>query len=322
MPKVFITSTIPENGVKMLKAHGFDVDMNHGSKPIGDQELKKVFSTYDAVLSFIFDKVDEDTIKSAGPNLKIIANFAVGFDNIDVLFAKRHGIVVCNTPGVASSAVAEHVFALALAVSKNIVNADKFVRMGKYKNWDGNLFVSPELWGKTIGIVGMGRIGTYVANIAYGGFKMKVLYHDIVKSEDLEMLTEAKFSSLEVLLKQSDLVSLHVPLLPKTKHLLGKAEFKMMKETAILINTARGAVVDEKALIDALGEGQIAGAGLDVYEFEPHIPHELTTLGNVVLTPHTGSATLECREEMAAIAAQNIIDVFAGKTPFGLVKVS
>ncbi len=322
MPKVYITNTIPHVGVKMLKAHGFDVDMNSSNKPISKPELKDVLSTYYAVLSYIPDKIDEEIIKSAGQGLKIISNFAVGFDNIDVLSAKRHGIVVCNTPGVANQAVAEHVFALILSVAKNILNADRFVRMGKFKNWDGNLFVSPELWGKSIGIVGMGRIGTFVASIAYGGFRMKVLYHDIVRSEDLEMLTEAKFCTLEHLLKESDVVSLHVPLLPTTRHLISKEEFRLMKETAILVNTARGPIVDEKALIEALKEGQIAGAGLDVFEHEPHIPHELTTLGNAILTPHIGSATLECREEMATIAAQNIIDVFDGKTPFGLVKVS
>ncbi|MBI3282499.1 D-glycerate dehydrogenase, partial [Candidatus Curtissbacteria bacterium] len=184
------------------------------------------------------------------------------------------------------------------------------------------LFVSPQLWGKTIGIVGLGRIGTYVGHIAYGGFKMNILYHDLVRSGDFEMLTEAKFVPLADLLKQSDVVTLHVPLSAQTRHLIDRRELRMMREGAILINTSRGAVVDEEALVLALREKWIAGAGLDVFENEPIVPSALSTLGNVILTPHIASATLECREVMARIAAQNIIDVFDGKTPFGLVKVS
>lgn len=322
MPRVYITNIIPENGVSMLRKKGFRVDINKTGRPLSSAQLKKVVEVYDAVLSSVSDKIDDEIIQEASQDLKIVANFAVGFDNIDVLSAKRRGIVVCNTPGVAGEAVAEHTFALILACLKKIIEADKYIRLGKFEGFDSALYISPQLWGKTIGIVGLGRIGTYVGNIAYGGFKMKILYHDVSRSEDFEMLTDAKFSSLEHLLAESDVVTLHVPLLPSTKHLIGMRELKLMKKTAILINTARGPVIDEEALIEALKENRIAAAGLDVYAHEPHIPHELRVLSNVVLTPHTASATSECRKEMARIAAQNIIDVFEGKTPFGLVKVS
>ncbi len=196
------------------------------------------------------------------------------------------------------------------------------MRSGKYHKWDPQAFVSPQIWGKTVGIIGLGRIGTYVGHIAYGGFKMNILYHDIVRSEDFELLTEAKYVSLEHLLKEADFVTLHVPLSDKTRHLIGKRELALMKEAAVLINTARGPVVDEEALIDFLRKKKIAMAGLDVFENEPHIPHELTTLSNVVLTPHIASATVETRDEMSRLVAENIIAVFEGKNPPGIIKVS
>lgn len=322
MPKVFITSKIPVLAEIMLKKKGVRVRSNESNHPLGKADLSTVFSEYDGVITSVADKIDDELIAKASGDLKVIANYAVGFDNIDVLSAKRKGILVCNTPGVAGEAVAEHTFALILAVLKNIVEADKYMRTGNYKSWNAMLYVSPQLWGKTIGIIGLGRIGTYVGHIAYGGFKMNILYHDVTKSEDFEMLTEAKFVSIEHLLRESDVVTLHVPLTPATKHLIGQRELELMKDSAILINTARGPVVDEEALIDVLKSKKIAGAGLDVYEHEPIIPDDLATLENVVLTPHTASATCECREEMARIAAQNVIDVFEDREPFGLVKVS
>lgn len=322
MARIYITSKIPQLAEIALKKKGFSVRANESSNPLSRGELVDVFSQYDGIISSVADKIDDEIIAKANADFKVIANYAVGFDNIDVLGAKRRGIIVCNTPGVAGEAVAEHTFALILAVLKSVVCADKYVRSGKYKSWDAMLYVSPQLWGKTIGIIGLGRIGTYVGHIAYGGFKMNILYHDVFKVEDFEMLTEAKFVSIDHLLRESDVVTLHVPLTPATKHLIGKRELTLMKDNAILVNTARGPVVDEEALIDVLKSKKIAGAGLDVYEHEPIIPDELTTLENVVLTPHTASATEECREEMARIAAQNVIDVFADKEPFGLIEVS
>lgn len=322
MPKIYSTLNIPENAITTLRKKGFSVDVNHSDRQLTDEELKKVFGIYDGIVSSVRNKIDESVISKATPNFKIISNFAVGYDNIDVLAAKRKGILVCNTPGVAGEAVAEHVFALILSVLKSIIESDKYMRVGKFEGWDPDLFVSPQLWGKTMGIVGLGRIGTFVGHIASGGFKMKILYHDLVRSEDFEMITGAKMSTLDKILKESDVVSLHVPLLSSTHHMIGKKELAMMKAGAILINTARGPVVDEEALIEALKQKRIAGAGLDVFEHEPHISHALTTLGNVVLTPHTGSATVECRNEMARITAENILSVFEGKEPFGLVRVS
>jgi glyoxylate reductase len=322
MHKVFITGQIEENGIELLRKKGFKVDIVE-KECVMDAQLREIFSAYDAVVTMVCDKIDEDLISHASSGkLKIIANYGVGFDNIDVLAAKRKGIVVANTPGVAGESVAEHSFALILACSKHLIEADRFVRQGHYHRFDPKAFLSPQLWGKTIGIIGLGRIGTYVGHIAFGGFKMKILYSDIARSEDFEMLTEAKYVPMNALLKEADFVSLHAPLTPQTKHMIGREQFKMMKKEAVFVNTARGAIVDEQALIWALKEKVIAAAGLDVYENEAQISAELRALSNVVLTPHTASATTETREEMSRIAAQNIIDVFSGKTPFGLVTVS
>lgn len=322
MQKVYITCKIPDLASLLLLKKGYKIDVNDKSRDLNHGEIMEIFAKYDAVITTVNDKIDDDIIDAASVNLKIISNYAVGFDNIDVMHAKRHGIVVTNTPAVAGESVAEHAFALILACTKKLLAADKFVRLGKFHRWDPMGFLSPQLWGMTIGIVGLGRIGTYVGNIAYAGFKMKVLYYDIVKSSDFEMLTEAKFSRLETLLKEADIVTLHVPLMPSTHHLIGRKELLLMKDSAILINTSRGPVVDEKALVWALSTNKIAAAGLDVYEHEPHISHELATLGNVVLTPHIASATLETRDAMAKMAAENVICVFEGKNPPGLINVS
>lgn len=322
MPNVYITSQIPKIGVDLLRQKGFAVEINNLGKNLTKDQLKNVFYRYDAVLIMMTDKIDIDILKSASANLKVIANYAVGYDNIDVLEAKRRNIIVTNTPGAASESVAEHTFMLIFAASKKLIEADKFVRLGKYQRWDPMAFLSSQIWGKTIGIVGLGKIGTYVGQIAYGGLRMKILYYDIARLEDFELLTEAHFVSLDELLRQSDIVTIHAPLTDKTHHLIGRERFKMMKNTAILINTARGPIVDEAALIFALKEKEIAAAGLDVFEFEPQISEELIGLPNVVLTPHIASATVETRETMSKIAAENIIAVFEGKEPPGLIKVA
>lgn len=322
MPKVYVTGEIEENGIELLKRHGFEVDINSGNQGLSHAHLKEIFSRFEAVISLVSDMIDSEVIKAASDDFKIISNYAVGFDNIDVLAAKRRGIVVCNTPGIAADSVAEHTFMLILACAKRVIEADRYVRTGKYTRWDPKLFVSPALWGQTLGIIGLGKIGTYVGHIGYGGFKMRILYCDVEEAPDFELLTEAQRVSLEKLLKESDVISVHAPLNEKTKHLISKDEFKMMKETAIVVNTGRGPIIDQEALIWALKEKEIRAAGLDVYEDEYHVPQELRTMGNVVLTPHMASATVETREAMSRIAAQNIIDVFAGKEPEGLVKVS
>ncbi|MBI4037744.1 D-glycerate dehydrogenase [Candidatus Curtissbacteria bacterium] len=320
MPAVFVTSKIPEEGLTLLRQKGYSVEVND-KVDLPGEKLKEAFSKYDAVITLITDKVDTNLISSSGASLKIISNYAVGFDNIDVAAAKQKGIAVTNTPGVASESVAEHTFALILACVKQIVEADKFVRLGKYKKWDPYSFVSPQVWGKTIGIIGLGKIGTFVGQIAKNGFRMNILYFDISRSEDFELLSEAKFADVATIVKEADIVTLHVPLNEHTKHLIGERELSSMKKTAILINTSRGPVIDETALINALSEKRIAAAGLDVFEHEPDIPESLTALPNVVMTPHSASATMETRVQMSKIAAQNIIDVFEGKEPVGLVKI-
>ena len=320
MPKIYVADLIPQNGLKLLREKQFEVDVNESGKSLTKDQLKNIFAKYDGVLTSIPDKIDSEVIRSASKNLKIIANYAVGFDNIDVLEANRHNIIVTNTPGVASESVAEHVFALILACAKKLVEADKYVRLGKFQRWDPLAFISPQIWGKTIGIIGLGKIGTFVAQIAFGGFRMKILYFDLERVEDLELIIEAKYSTIPDLLRESDIITLHCPLTEKTRHLISRDEFKMMKKSAILINTSRGPVIDEVALIEALKSGVIAAAGLDVYEHEPNVPEELRTMPNVVLTPHSASATSETRETMSRIAAENIIAVFEGREPYGLVK--
>ena len=266
----------------------------------------------DALLCLLTDKIDQQII-NANPKLKIISNYAVGFDNIDVRAATARGIPVTNTPGVLTDAVAEHTFALMMAVARRIPESDQFMRQGKYKRWKPMLLLGTELKGKTLGIVGLGRIGAGVAERAGKGMGMKVIYYDVQRNLKFEKEYRARYVSIKDLLKQSDFVSIHVPLLPSTRHLIGKKELALMKKTAYLINTSRGQVIDEKALVQALNNRSIAGAGLDVYEFEPNLTEGLTKLKNAVLTPHTASATIEARTAMSELAAQNIIDVFQGR---------
>ena len=320
MPKVYIAGKIQDNGIELLKRKGFKVDLNLTGKDLTREELKDIFSNYEAIISMPANNVDGDLLSTASKKLKVIANYAVGFDNIDAKAAKKRAIIVCNTPGVANESVAEHTFAMIFALNKQLKVADRFVREGNFKHWDPNAFLSHQLWGQTIGIIGLGRIGTFVGQIAYGGFRMRILYHDISRSEDFELLCEARYTDIKSLLNLSDIVTLHVPLTADTRGMISTTEFELMKKSAILINTSRGAVVDEKALIWALKEKEIAAAGLDVYEHEPEISAELIKLSNVILTPHTASATFETREKMSEIVAKNIIDVFEGEEPAGLVK--
>ena len=320
MPKIYVTRSISEEGIELLKKKGFQVDINPEDKVLSRDELKKAISGYDGLLCLLTDKIDGEVLDAAGKQLKIVANYAVGYDNIDVKAATERKIFVTNTPGVLTEAVAEHTFALLMSVAKRIVEADDFVRAGKYKQWEPKGFLGPQIWGKTIGIVGLGRIGSFVAQIAHGGFNMEVLYHDVTKNEEFEMRFSAKYRETPELLRESDFVTIHVPLLPETHHLIGAKELGTMKQTAILINTSRGPVVDEVALVEALKSKKIAGAGLDVFEHEPDLTPGLTDLPNVALTPHTASATHEARNAMSRIAAENIIAALEGKQPPNAVK--
>ncbi|MBI4152410.1 D-glycerate dehydrogenase [Candidatus Woesearchaeota archaeon] len=309
-PKVFITRKIADSGIQLLKKT-CDVRIYPQNQPIPRQELLRGVKWCDALLPLLTERIDKEVL-DANPKLKIVANYAVGFDNIDVTSATSKSIPVTNTPGVLEDAVAEHTFALLFAISKHLVEADRFTRRGKYKSWEPLLFLGPQLKGKVLGIVGLGRIGSSVAEKARA-MGMQVTYTDVQRNPAFEKKFQARFVSKEVLLKTADFVSLHVPLLPATRHLIGAKELRMMKKTAYLINTSRGPVVDERALVRALQKKMIAGAGLDVYEFEPKLAPGLNKLPNVILTPHTASATLEARQAMSVIAAKNILAVLRGK---------
>ncbi len=321
MSKVYITRKIPEIAFTMLKDKGITYDMNPKDRPLTKKELIKALKkqSYDGVLSLLTDPIDGEVFDAA-PTVKIYANYAVGFNNINIDEAKKRGIIVTNTPGGLTESVAEHAFALILALTCRIVEGDNFIRAKKYKGWAPMLLMGTDLKDKTLGILGTGRIGADVVHKAVRGFGMTVLYYDIVRNEMLEKEYGAKFcASPEEVLRQADVVSLHVPLMDSTHHLINYDHLSMMKKTAYIINTSRGPVIDEAALVRALKEGKIAGAGLDVFENEPDLSSGLTKLSNVVLTPHIASATVTARDDMAVLAANNLIAFFEGKTPVNKV---
>ncbi|MCM8789178.1 MAG: D-glycerate dehydrogenase, partial [Candidatus Omnitrophica bacterium] len=285
---------------------------------LSKNELISKVKGKDAVLCLLTDTIDDEVFQAASPACKIFANYAVGYNNIDIIAATRRKIIITNTPGVLTDATADLAWALLFSVARRVVEADRFTREGKFRGWSPRLFLGMEITGKTLGVVGAGRIGSNFARKAKC-FSMRILYYDTKKNYELEQDVGALFVNLETLLKESDFVSLHVPLLPETRHLIGERELALMKKTAILINTSRGPVVDEKALANALKEKKIWGAGLDVYENEPVIEPELTSLDNVVLLPHIASATTETRTKMAIMAAENILAFFRGEIPPNIV---
>lgn len=319
--KVLITREIPQAGLNILNIYGdrIEIDYKKGD-PLSNAALKKAVKDVDAIIPVIPDKITKEIINAAGKNLKIIATYSVGYDHIDTEHATKKKIFVGNTPGNLTEAVAEHCVALMMAVGRHIATGDKYCRKGNYKFWDPMLFVGPKFMGKTLGIIGFGRIGQHLARIAKHGFNMKILYNDPVRHSEAENLLDAEKVDLDVLLENSDIVSLNCNLTKETRHLIQDNELEKMKPYAILINTARGPVVNEKTLVTALKEGWIAGAGLDVFEEEPKIHPELTKLDNVVLSPHVASATWEARIQMARMAAENVVDVLInGKPPRYLV---
>lgn len=323
MPKIFITRPIPETGINLLRDKGYEVLVNEAARDraADKSEILKGISGADAILSVLTDKIDSEIMDAGLPTLKIIANYAVGFDNIDVEAAKQRNLMATNTPGVLTDTVAEHTFALMLAVSHRIVEADKFTRAGKYAAWGPTLLLGSDLAGKTLGIIGLGRIGSRVAYHAAKGFGMKVLYNDVKPDAEFEKEFGAVFiDSIDSLLPQCDYVSIHVPLLDSTRHLMNEDRLKMMKTWAYLVNTSRGPIIDEKALAKALKEGWIRGAALDVFENEPKVEPGLMKLNNIILTPHIASATRETRDKMAVLAAKNIIEALEGRVPPNLVK--
>ncbi len=321
--KIFITRKIPEVGIEILKSKGYEVEVNPKDKALSQKELIKYLQkgNYDAVLCLLTDKIDANVFEKA-PSVKIFANYASGFDNIDVVEAKKRGVVIANAPAeFTSEAVAEHALAMMFALATRITEADNFVRKGKYKGWMPMNLIGVDLLGKTLGLVGAGRIGSRVAFYAKA-LGMKIIYTDVAKSDQLEKDSGAVFyPKLEDLLKNADVVSLHVPLLDSTRHLINASRLAIMKPTSFLINTSRGPVIDEQALVEALRKNIIGGAALDVFEFEPKLSKGLVKLSNVILTPHIASASITARNEMAEVAANNIIDFLEGRTPRNAVKI-
>ncbi len=311
---IFITRQIPEEGIWQLKELCQTVDVNPHDRPLTYDELRQQAKGRDAILTTLLDKVDGRLIQEAA-GLKVIANYAVGYDNIDVQAATARGVIVTNTPGALTDSTADMAWALLFSIARRVVEGDKITRAGKFAGWAPMFMLGGDLVGKTLGIVGAGRIGTAMA-MRSRGWCMRVIYttHGS-RNAVLEEMLGARRVALDELLRESDFISIHTPLSEKTRHLIGEREFSLMKKTAYLINTARGAVIDESALVSALRNKRIAGAGLDVYEDEPQLKPGLAFLENVVLTPHLGSATIETRAKMSIMAAENIVAVLNNRKP-------
>src|SRR3989344_14863 len=314
--KIFMTRRIPVRAEEMLRDAGYDVTVSAKEGVLTRDELKSTLAQapYDGVASLLTDAIDADMIAAMPASVKIIANYAVGYNNIDVPAAHERGIVVTNTPDVLTSTVAEHTVALILTLASRIAEGDRFVCEGKFVGWDPLLLLGTDIKGKTLGLVGAGRIGSEVAEVLHRGFGMKVVYSDVKNNEALEASCNAKFCAThEEVLAEADVVSVHVPLLPTTHHLINAERLALMKKSALLVNTSRGPVVDEVALVEALKSGLIRGVALDVFEFEPKITADLLDLPNVVVNPHIASATEETRTKMAEMVATNIIETLEGR---------
>jgi glyoxylate reductase len=308
---VLVTREIPEAGLYLLE--DFDVSVLF-ERPPERGELLQAVRGMDGVLSTATEKIDGEVLDAAGGGLKVVANMAVGYDNIDVRAARERGVVVTNTPGVLDETTADVAFMLMLAAARRLGEGERLLRAGKWEWWGPKQLRGLDVWGKKLGILGLGRIGQAVARRARG-FGMEILYHSRSRKEDAEKELGARYLELRGLLSESDFISVHTPLTDETRHLIGKEELERMKSGAVLVNTSRGPVVDEGALADALGNGRIFAAGLDVYEEEPRVDPKLLGLENVVLAPHIGSASIETRDKMATLAAENLRAVLRGEQP-------
>jgi len=312
MPEmVLVTREIPEAGLRALE--GFAVTVLSESPPERGELLEAV-SGAAGILSTVTENVDAELMDAAGDDLEVIANMAVGYDNVDVQAATERGVVVTNTPEVLNETTADTSFMLLLAAARRLGEAERLLRSGGWDAWGPMQLTGPDVWGKKLGIVGFGRIGQAVARRARG-FDMEVLYHDQYRNESAEKETGVRYVELDELLCTCDFISVHTPLTDETHHLIGTTELGRMKPESVLVNTSRGPVVDEAALADALAEGRIFAAGLDVYENEPEVHPRLLELENVVLAPHIGSASVETRDRMAVLAAENIVAVLSGEEP-------
>jgi len=314
-PKLVLTRAIPEAAIAKLREY-FELWVNPFDRPVTHAELRAELHNAEALICLLTDDINKDIIDSA-PELKVISAYAVGYNNIDVDYATTKHIAVCNTAGALTESTADLTWALIMATCRRITESEAFLRSGKFRAWEPMLMLGQDVYGKTLGIIGMGRIGQAVARRA-SGFNMKILYSG---NRAKELPFEAQLVSMEHLMRNSDIISLHAPLTKETKHMINRAAIKMMKPSAVLINTARGAIVDETELILALSEKRIFAAGFDVYEHEPRIPEELLKLDNVVLLPHIGSASIETRTAMGIMAAENAIAIMEGKRALSQVNV-
>jgi glyoxylate reductase len=316
-PTVFVSRLIPQEGLDIVLA-ACDAEVNALDTPLSEAELIQKVKGKDGLLCLLTDDITE-TFLDANPQLKIVANVAVGFNNIDVQAATRHKIMVTNTPGVLDNTTADFTWCLLLASARRLAAADRYTRAGQYKGWGIMLLCGEDIFGKTLGVCGLGRIGRGVVKRAQG-FEMRILYTDAVRAPaEVERELGAQFVDKETLFREADFVTLHVPLLSDTHHYVSVKELKLMKKTAHLINASRGPVVDEAALVQALRERWIAGAGLDVYEHEPQLMPGLIELDNVTIAPHIASASVETRMKMAVMAATNLVDGLLGRRPANLV---
>lgn len=312
-PAVLISRIIPEEALIVARERAV-VELHTGADPLPKPELIARIRDKEGLVCLLTDTIDSEILASA-PHLRVVANVAVGYDNIDVAAASARRIVVTNTPEVLTETTADFTWALLMAVARRVVEADQYARAGRFTRWELMVFLGGDIYGKTLGVLGFGRIGRAVARRARG-FNMRILYHDAMRGD---AATEGELGAIFVdkttLLRESDFVTLHTPLLPETRHLIDTVELKLMKRTAYLVNAARGPIVNEAALVQALREGWIAGAGLDVYENEPKVHPELLGLSNVVLAPHIASASVETRLKMATLAVENCLAVLEGKPP-------
>jgi glyoxylate reductase len=315
--KIYVTRQLPGPAVEDLRRVG-EVRVNPEDRAPTRAELREGVRDRDALLCLLTEKVDGEVMDES-PRLQVISNVAVGYDNIDVEAATARGIFVTNTPRVLTETVADLTWALILGTARRVVEADHFLRAGRWQSWSPTLLAGNDVHHRTLGVVGLGQIGTAVARRAQG-FDMQVLYYDVSRKAAVEEELGLTYRELDELLRVADFITVHVPLNPATRHLIGDREIGLMKKSAYLINTSRGPVVDERALVHALKEGKIAGAGLDVFEHEPLTPSSpLVELDNVVLLPHIGSASLATRSAMASLAAECVIAVLSGRVPPALV---
>lgn len=314
---IYVTRGIPQQTIDALRAQ-HDVAVNPHDRALSRQELIEQVRGRDAILSLVTDKIDGELLDAAGKQCRIVANYAVGYDNFDLAAATQRGVILTNTPGVLDESTSTHAWALLLAAARRIGEAERYVRAGQWKGWGPMLFIGQDVDSRTLGVAGLGRIGSRVAKKALA-FNMKVIYSDVQPNADFERQTGARFVDKETLLRESDFLTLHLPLLPGTRHYIGAKELAAMKPSAILVNAARGPLVDEPALVEALRNRTIAGAALDVFEQEPVLTAGLAELDNVVVSPHIASATLETRLAMGKIATDNILRVLDGGNPLNCV---